>query len=167
LEAVDTNVRDSVLALGQGLLSASTFSNVSLPRCRTACFVRGEMSDSEASCSDQLQLYSMHVESSILDGPLELDDTEINDTVIGVRRSTTILSYLSRFTSMAFCDGVREAHFAGGFATCVACEGPLLTGEGDLCSDGTFGADSNENACMSFVGGLRRCEEFPPRTRPN
>lgn len=165
LETSDVRFIESSLAIERGLLSASDFNEVSMPSCGQVRFVESKIATSEVSCNELLQLYSTNSESSVLEGTIELDQAEISNTVFGLNRPTLVLSYGSIFSAMTFCEQTQAVRLSRGSASCAACQGPLASGEGLLCSDGTFSADSEENPCAAFEG-VPMCD-LPPSMRPH
>jgi hypothetical protein len=167
-EASDLMVGRSVLKLDHALFSASNLNAVTIEKCGRVRLIGGEMARVEiASCREPLQLYDMIVTSSLLDGALELDDADISTSSLGTREATSLLSYNSRLVNLTLCDRVGGARLAGGLADCVACEGPLVSGEASVCSgEQLLTMEDGSNPCPAFAA-INDCLSFPPRWRPN
>jgi hypothetical protein len=166
LDADDLNALHSRLEVDQALISSSHLNEVEIPACRELRIRGSELSSVEAACRERIQVYTTRAQQSVLDGPIEFDDAELLNSSFGLSESTSIISFVSSFTNTSLCRRVRDARFQGGFASCVDCEGPLMTGEAFLCGESSFSAMTNENPCPA-VASLQSCVSFPDRPRPH
>jgi hypothetical protein len=139
---------------------------VEIPNCRELRILGSELSAVEAACRERIQVYTTRAQQSVFDGPIEFDDAELSDSSFGLSQSTSIISFASSFANSSLCRRVRDARFQGGFASCLDCEGPLMTGEAFVCGEHSFSSMTNENPCPALAT-LQPCVSFPDRPRPH
>jgi hypothetical protein len=166
LDADDLDALHSRLEVDQALISSSRMNEVELSACRQLRILGSELSFVEATCRERIQLYSTRAQQSVFDGPIEFDAAELLNSSFGLSESTSLVAFESSFTNANLCEHVRDARFRGGFASCVDCEGPLMTGEAFLCGERTFSSTASENPCPA-VASIQTCVSFPDRPRPH
>jgi hypothetical protein len=166
-DASDISISETELALGHALISEPSLDKVRLRDCGRVRFVGGQLSRTESSCSELLQLYSVEaVRDSWLDGPIESDGSDFENTSLGNAQKTALLGYESSLVRVTFCQGVERVRLSHGFLSCVACSGALADDPSSVCSEtGGITAEQDDNSCPALAE-VPVCEDFPARRRP-
>lgn len=173
VSGADMTLKSLDLQSDHTLLSDFETQTCRFQLCEYATLIGGHVDNTLIDVCDDtaLHLYGSIVTSSALDGLILSDDSNLENTALGVSHGSQFISYQSRITSTALCGSLQRLTLdATSQIKCSSCE-PSFDAQTQACQ---FPVPANApspvlaNFCMELKKGraLPECgSETPPRTR--
>jgi len=172
LNATDTQISEAVLALGDGVLSASIVRRSSFERCHALSVIGSELHDDQVARCDgpPTRLYSALVTGGNLDGRIESDRATLDNLLFGLNEPTEVLAFSGKLDGVNFC--AHAQHAVLGYEVlvrCAQCELGLTEPDPVCTVPASPPSVKKANFCelLQRPDALPRCEEpVPERPRP-
>jgi hypothetical protein len=171
--ATDATFDEIELGSEHAVLAEFETHHCRLQLCTYATLIAGKLDRSIISaCSGSVpRLYSSSITSGELEGQYESDDSDFENTLMGVTEDSEVLSFQSRFSSDALCSGLRLlALDAASLIKCSECDPSFARGERacELPSPPDVPSPVQANYCSVLPARrhLVRCDpDLPERSR--
>lgn len=168
LVGIDARFHTVEIATELGSLSGSGGSHLVLSNCDAFLIADSELEQSQLhACQTVLRLYDSTIDSSVLNGAVESDGSDIRGTRLGLGGAARLTAWATAIFGTVFCSETAALRLGSATIKCSACEGQLDAPDGDVCSQG--GASSaalSKNECESLQAVQECTSPFPRRGRP-
>lgn len=167
----DVSLTDAMIEADSVLLSALTASGSTIHSCTGATYVASTIQRSTLSgcgASVVIHLYSDKILSSAVDGSIDSDGSNWENTRLGIATTTDATFFHSTISAAIFCSAA--THVALGSASeikCSSCERQLEADDFCVVPSENQAPRIYSNYCIPLLSPVAQCEDpVPERVRP-